>query len=270
MKRRDFIQKSLLGTAGAAYLMTNPMDLKAMSFKGSGVIPDLKKKQVQKLEDFGNPSDLPPSLATELVNQEVVKMAAMIHRLIELSQECLVSPDFQKSLFEKVEKYEKITDNVKKEIASFSQGVLEQNLHSSQSVSLTKNMRIADMLEGLADSCRNLCGSKKIIVEKDLRFDSQWNGEVSKTLETILKTYESIFTSMTEKTEVDFKEYKLAFEELNQSTENLRSSWQERFQNSDKAQDENLVLWRLSYSFRDMINQLENLIEAWIGQKLNY
>ncbi len=234
------------------------------------IIPDLKKKQVQKLEDFGNPSDLPPSLATELVNQEVIKMAAMIHRLIELSQECLVSPNFHKDLFDKVEKYEKITDNVKREITSFSQGVLEQSLHSSQSVSLSKNMRIAGMLEGLADSCRNLCRSKKIICEQDLHFDSAWYGEVSQTLERILQTYESIFTSMTEKIEVDLREYKITFQELVKLTEDLRTDWHERFRGSEKSEGENLVLWRLSYSFRDMIGQLENLIETWIGQKLNY
>ncbi len=233
------------------------------------IIPDREKKQVQKLENFGNPGDLPPSLSTELVNQEIVKMAAMVHRVLELAQESLLSGPLNDEIFKKIEKYESITDNVKTEVDLFARGVLEQPVHPSQSRSLTASIRMADELESLGDLCRHLVRTKQLMQESSIEFDEHWNRDIHQIMDHLVQSYELVFTAMTEKQEIDISQFQSHFRSLRKTLEGVRKNWFIRYFDSSASEEKVEILWRAGHSFRLISEHTINLYETWLGHKIN-
>lgn len=110
-----------------------------------------KKKQPHRLQYSGRPSHLAPSLALEHASQEVKKLAAMVHSMLNLTLERSQSADN-----ERVVKYESITDNILRELTHYVVQVTQGQLTRAQSLEAVLLLQVALELEKVADCCEEL------------------------------------------------------------------------------------------------------------------
>jgi len=113
--------------------------------------PDKEHKEVQHLVMLGNPVDIMPVTALVQAETEVVKMKSIVDRMFKLTREYLELPKLEAKMLNKIKDYERITDNIQKEVTVFICKLLERSLSEFQSVKAQNIVRIVDEIESVAD-----------------------------------------------------------------------------------------------------------------------
>ena len=159
-------------------------------------LPKAKEKEVQKLVLMGQSLQASPTLGLELIFQEVKKMAAMIESLLLLTRELLESKDDQ-VLFEKILKYEQITDNINLEVTHFIALLTEVRLSPSQSIELVSRGRVVSELESIADYCRSIAVHVRELNTQELTENRGVWTQLGQFYDEVLNYYEEVFEYLT-------------------------------------------------------------------------
>lgn len=156
-----------------------------------------RPKELQKLKLVGQSLLVSPVLGIDLATQETMKMAAMIESLLIMTKD-LVFNSGESEVSERINKYERITDNISDEVSLFITKLLEIGLSPNQGQKLKALTRMVSDLESIADHCKSIA----------LNFqEGKKSGEVpnQETLQTlhifydeVLVFYESIFSDFTD------------------------------------------------------------------------
>jgi phosphate:Na+ symporter len=113
-------------------------------------------REVPHLLMLGTPQDLLPATSLVQAESEIRKMADIVARMYTLTREYWqASGDDQKKLA-KILDYERITDNIHKEVTVFLCYVMEHGLSHQQSVQTQALIKVADELESVADYLERL------------------------------------------------------------------------------------------------------------------
>ena len=113
--------------------------------------PDPAVKEQTHLEVLGSPSEMVPATALVLAEQENVKFKDIVDRMFKLTREYLESSDNDARTLAKIKDYERITDNIEKEVTLFVCRLMESPLSPRQSAKAQSIVRIADELESVSD-----------------------------------------------------------------------------------------------------------------------
>ncbi|MFA6806020.1 MAG: Na/Pi cotransporter family protein [Bacteroidales bacterium] len=111
----------------------------------------------------------PAKREIEIFSKRLIKMYDMLHQLTEIKDDKKF-----KEIFERVLKYEEITDRMELEIANYLTKASEHDLSHKASLYISSMLRIVDNLESIGDSCNQIAitlDSKKksgIVFEKEL------------------------------------------------------------------------------------------------------
>lgn len=114
------------------------------------------EKEVPHLLMLGNPQDLLPATSLIQAESEIRKMADVVGRMYKTTKEYWhgVEPDPKR--LAKILDYERISDNIHKEVTVFLCYVMEHGLSHHQSVQTQAMIKIADELESVADYLERL------------------------------------------------------------------------------------------------------------------
>ena len=113
------------------------------------ITPDRRVKETPKLVLVGETSDILPATAIIQADSEVRKMKDILERMYSVSREYLKDKDPKK--LAKVRDYERITDNIQKEVTLFLCKVMERPMSSEQSRHSQALIKVADEFESIAD-----------------------------------------------------------------------------------------------------------------------
>ena len=97
----------------------------------------------------------------------------------------------------KLQKYEKITDNMQEEIIFFSENLIQLPMRKKSSAKLRAILRISDELESLADACitiYRMLQKNRSILENEHAYEF-----IYKNFSSGISYYESVFESLREK-----------------------------------------------------------------------
>jgi phosphate:Na+ symporter len=155
-----------------------------------------KEKHKYRLQYFGRPSHLAPSLAIEQVSQEVKKLAAMVHSMLHLTLDT-IGPESPSSEL-RVRKHETISDNLFNEMTTFVAKTLQAHLSKAQSFEAVCLLQTALELEKIAD-----CGEDVIEYLEKSPASGEISNQVRGYLQIAAGAYEHIFPLLTDDMNTD-------------------------------------------------------------------
>jgi phosphate:Na+ symporter len=150
------------------------------------ITPDRSEKEVPHLLVLGDPMNMLPAASLAQAESELKKMKEIIERMYKLNREFWAKDEYDPKMLAKIIDYERITDNIHKEITVFLCYVMEKPMSHHQSEQVQAMIKIADELESVADYIERLASyrdrfksSQKIEGESRTEFfqflDEVWN-----------------------------------------------------------------------------------------------
>ncbi len=121
---------------------------------------DEREKQVPYLLLLGNPTDMLPATSLLQAESEIRKMADIVSRMYKVTRDYWQGEDDPKKLA-KILDYERITDNIHKEVTVFLCYVMERPLSHHQSEQTQALIKIVDELESCADYLERLANYRE-------------------------------------------------------------------------------------------------------------
>jgi phosphate:Na+ symporter len=120
------------------------------------ITPEKAEKEVPHLLVLGDPENMLPAASMAQAESELRKMKDIIGRMYKLNKEFWMAPDYDPKVLAKIIDYERITDNIHKEITVFLCYVMEKPMSHHQSEQVQAMIKITDELESVADYIERL------------------------------------------------------------------------------------------------------------------
>jgi phosphate:Na+ symporter len=148
--------------------------------------PDRAEKETPHLLVLGDPVNMLPAASLAQAESELKKMKEITERMYKLNKDFWSADDYDPKKLAKIIDYERITDNIHKEITVFLCYVMEKPMSHHQSEQVQAMIKIADELESVADYIERLAnyrdrfkGSEKLEGESRTEFfqflDEVWD-----------------------------------------------------------------------------------------------
>ena len=115
-----------------------------------------EKKEVPHLLVLGDPSNMLPAASMAQAESELRKMKDIVERMYKLNREFWHAEEYDPKKLAKIIDYERITDNIHKEITVFLCYVMEKPMSHHQSEQIQSMIKITDELESVADYIERL------------------------------------------------------------------------------------------------------------------
>lgn len=122
------------------------------------ITPESESKETPKLILVGESSDILPATAIVQADSEVKKMKDIVDRMYKVVREYLNQADPKK--LAKIRDYERITDNIQKEVTLFLCKVMEKPMSAEQSLQSQTLIKVVDELESIADYLERIVSYK--------------------------------------------------------------------------------------------------------------
>lgn len=122
------------------------------------ITPEPQSKETPKLILVGESSDILPATAIVQADSEVKKMKEIVDRMYKVVREYLNEADPKK--LAKIRDYERITDNIQKEVTLFLCKVMEKPMSSEQSLHSQTLIKVVDEIESIADYLERIVSYK--------------------------------------------------------------------------------------------------------------
>jgi phosphate:Na+ symporter len=120
------------------------------------ITPDKSEKEVPHLLVLGDPSIMLPAASMAQAESELRKMKDIVARMYHLNREFWSEPEYDPKKLAKIIDYERITDNIHKEMTVFLCYVMEKPMSHHQSEQLQAMVKMTDELESIADYIERL------------------------------------------------------------------------------------------------------------------
>jgi phosphate:Na+ symporter len=125
------------------------------------ITPDRLEKEVPHLLVLGDPSNMLPAASMAQAESELRKMKDIVERMYKLNREFWAKDEFDPKKLAKIFDYERITDNIHKEITVFLCYVMEKPMSHHQSEQIQAMIKITDELESVADYIERLANYRE-------------------------------------------------------------------------------------------------------------
>ncbi len=155
------------------------------------ITPDKTIREQHHLVVLGNVSEMLPATAIIQANTELMKMEDIVGRMMRVAKEYITATADDARILAKVKDYERITDNIQKEITVFICKVMEKPLSPSQSREAQAIVRIADELESVGDYIDKLV-TNKTRFNSDCHFDGSAQEGIIELFGHVEEFYKSI------------------------------------------------------------------------------
>jgi phosphate:Na+ symporter len=125
------------------------------------ITPDRSEKEVPHLLVLGDPENMLPAASMAQAESELKKMKDIVERMYKLNREYWQAEAYDPKMLAKIIDYERITDNIHKEITVFLCYVMEKPMSHHQSEQVQAMIKIADELESVADYIERLASYRE-------------------------------------------------------------------------------------------------------------
>jgi phosphate:Na+ symporter len=185
------------------------------------------EREIPHLLMLGNPQDLIPATSIIQAESEVIKLSDIVARMFALTKEYWNDENFELKKLSKILDYERITDNIHKELTIFLCYVMEKPLSHHQSEQTQALIKIADELESVADYLERLAHYReRFKAGENLEGDSRT--EFFDFMNQVHQFYESVMNSLIKKQTMDLSHIREKSEELQIWADSIRDKHLER------------------------------------------
>lgn len=125
------------------------------------ITPDKAEKEVPHLLVLGDPAIMLPAASMAQAESELKKMKKIVSRMYNLNRDFWMADSYDPKMLAKIIDYERITDNIHKEITVFLCYVMEKPMSHQQSAQIQSLIKISDELESVADYIERLANYRE-------------------------------------------------------------------------------------------------------------
>lgn len=150
----------------------------------SNIVPDRHEKEVPHLLVLGDPANMLPAASMTQAESELRKMKDIVERMYKLNKEFWEAEEYDSKKLAKIIDYERITDNIHKEITVFLCYVMEKPMSHHQSEQLQSMIKIADEMESVADYIERLANYRERF-KKDEKLTGESRDEFFRFLDDV-------------------------------------------------------------------------------------
>ena len=125
------------------------------------ITPDRDQREVPHLLVLGDPGNMLPAASIAQAESELRKMKEVIERMYKLNREFWDAAEYEPKKLAKIIDYERITDNIHKEVTVFLCYVMEKSMSHHQSEQVQSMIKITDELESVADYIERLANYRE-------------------------------------------------------------------------------------------------------------
>lgn len=212
------------------------------------ITPEPETKDKKQLVLVGDETEIVPAAAIVQADSEAKKMKDIVDRMFEVSKAYLKDPTPKQ--LAKVRDYERITDNIQKEVTVFLCKVLEKPMSAHQSQQSQAIVKIVDELESIADYLDRIVGYKERFKQDPQTGES--NQEYFKFMDAVWEFHQLCINGFINQTTIDLDYIFKKSEELRIWADDMRDRHIERI-----SKGEYEPLSALTYS--DMVVALRKI-----------
>jgi phosphate:Na+ symporter len=216
------------------------------------------------LVHLGDPTTILPATAIVQAHSEIKKFKDIVDRMYKLTRELLSAKNNDPEVITKIRDYERITDNIQKEITLYLCVVMEKNMTLHQSLQTQSLVRIADELESVADYLNR-------IVDYKIRFNDDYNPAKSgmqdyfvfmdKVWDFFQLSFESLFSNETG----EYERVLAQSEEIRLLADEMRDKYLDRVSKGEYSPISALTYSDMVVALRKIRAHALNIAEALIN-----
>jgi phosphate:Na+ symporter len=225
------------------------------------ITPDKKTKEQHHLVVLGSPAGMMPAAALILASKENKKLMEIVLRMFKLTKEYVYQGGKDPKVLAKIKDYEKITDNIQKEITVFAVALMEHELTHHQSAQAMAEVRVADELESVADYLDRLASSYTKFTET-----SELKGQAKEDFDTFMKEVYEFVTEMDPYLDdpelVDIQYIERKSETLRATAESIRVNHLQRVSSGEYSPLSALTYSDMVVALRKIRSHTLNIAEA--------
>lgn len=189
-------------------------------------------------------------------HKEMALYGQRVARMIDMNEELLKDPlsSHFMEIYNRIEKYENICDNMEVEIANYLTKISQGRLSASSKEDVMVLMRAATEIESVGDACYNIAKSQKILKDEELFFTD----EIKQNIESLLALTREAILRMNEVLNMETVTSSSIHETYN--IENRINNFTHDLQNKNiKDVQEGKYEYRQSVHYMDIVDECESL-----------
>lgn len=192
------------------------------------ITPDKTGDKTKSFTMVGNPSEVVPATAITQAHIEVQKFKEILERMYIQTREFVQSGKNDPKTLSKIREYERITDNIEKEITVFLCVVMEKRMSTAQTIQVQALIRIADELESCADYLERIA-TYKARFQKESGIEGESLNEYLEFMDKVWEFSEIAFMGIHDESHpVESDKIERRSEELRIWADNMRDKHLER------------------------------------------
>ncbi|MGI6718353.1 MAG: Na/Pi cotransporter family protein [Bacteroidales bacterium] len=195
--------------------------------------------------------------ATIQAKKEIEFMAQQIYKMIKIMPQMITTPN-EKELnvyFEKMDKYEEISDRMQEEIAKY---LVKTNHYGDVSKAVSKRifamLKIIDDLERIGDRCYQFTRTYKYKVEKKMEFSAKMIEDLLEMISTINEAYKNLLHNLS-------SDYHLINLEKGNELEEIVNNTRDKLQNNvaEAIQNDNDINFAVCNTYSELFTTCERI-----------
>ncbi|MBT4762229.1 MAG: Na/Pi cotransporter family protein [Bdellovibrionaceae bacterium] len=221
------------------------------------------QKEPQNLKFIGSLYQLSPVLSLYQVLKESFKMAATLQNLLSITK--LYIDEEDEDLIQKIKKYERVLDNVQKEVFDYLSKVMVGHLNLSQGKQVRSLARIADEFESASDCCKAIGLSMNEINKMGTQLDGGVKEQLLKLFDLFLVYYDEFFTLFTSNLG-DHQDLRKYSEEFDNALVHLKKdylTWLKTESGSDYNLEASVKVEDIIRAVKQLKGHCTNILEAY-------
>ena len=184
-------------------------------------------KEVPHLLVLGDPSNMLPAASMAQAESELRKMKDIIERMYKLNREFWMKEEYDPKMLAKIIDYERITDNIHKEITVFLCYVMEKPMSHHQSEQIQSMIKITDELESVADYIERLANYRERF-KKDETLIGDSRNEFFQFLDEVWNFFNLVGQGLLNEESLDMASIELKSNELQLWADSMREKHLDR------------------------------------------
>ncbi len=200
---------------------------KVLASAVSNIVPDRHEKEVPHLLVLGDPANMLPAASMTQAESELRKMKEIVERMYKLNREYWDADDHDAKKLAKIIDYERITDNIHKEITVFLCYVMEKPMSHHQSEQIQSMIKISDEMESVADYIERLANYRERF-KKDEKLTGESRDEFFQFLDEVWNFFALVTSGLTDGESLDMTKIEAKSHELQLWADSMREKHLDR------------------------------------------
>lgn len=191
------------------------------------ITPDRNEKEVPHLLVLGDPANMLPAASMAQAESELKKMKEIVGRMYRLNREFWAADEYDPKMLAKIIDYERITDNIHKEITVFLCYVMEKPMSHHQSSQIQAMIKISDELESVADYIERLANYRERFKSNE-RLEGESRTEFFQFLDEVWEFFHLVGQGLLNDQELDIPKIEAKSHELQLWADSMREKHLDR------------------------------------------